>query len=369
MNAQQGATDKTSEHVDFVRRTLLMLPIITGLPTPIAGQTMAATPSNLAARALPPRTLPVPDTVSAALQAVIAAPYPVGWDVIPQTAAQWNALASQSAAAAAPFIAEIYRRFDIRVEKGRIGDVNVFTVTPAEIPAANRKSLLLHLHGGGSVLYPGEAVAGEGMLMAGFGRYKVISVDYRMGPDFPFPAPLDDATAVWRALLHDHDPRGMAIFGSSSGGGLTLALMLRAKAEGLPLPAAIAPGTPWVDLTGAGDSIMANAFVDNVLVASTGWAGAAAKLYAGGHDLRDPLVSPIFGDFSGLPPAILTSGTRDLFLSHTVRTHRKLRQAGIDARLQVFEGQSHAQYLDPFVPETEEAFSEIARFFAAYLKA
>ena len=174
MNAQQGATDKTSEHVDFVRRTLLMLPIITGLPTPIAGQTMAATPSNLAARALPPRTLPVPDTVSAALQAVIAALYPVGWDVIPQTAAQWNALASQSAAAAAPFIAEIYRRFDIRVEKGRIGDVNVFTVTPAEIPAANRKSLLLHLHGGGSVLYPGEAGAGEGMLMAGFGRYKVI---------------------------------------------------------------------------------------------------------------------------------------------------------------------------------------------------
>jgi acetyl esterase/lipase len=160
----------------------------------------------------------------------------------------------------------------------------------------------------------------------------------------------------------------MAIFGSSSGGGLTLALMLRAKAEGLPLPAAIAPGTPWVDLTGAGDSIMANAFVDNVLVASTGWAGAAAKLYAGGHDLRDPLISPIFGDFSGLPPAILTSGTRDLFLSHTVRTHRKLRQAGIDARLQVFEGQSHAQYLDPFVPETEEAFSEIARFFAMYLK-
>jgi hypothetical protein len=78
MNKQHRATDKASEHVDFVRRTLLMLPIITGLPTPIAGQTMAVTSSNLAARALPPRTLPVPDTVSAALQAVIAAPYPVG---------------------------------------------------------------------------------------------------------------------------------------------------------------------------------------------------------------------------------------------------------------------------------------------------
>ncbi len=370
VDAQRRArtADETIEHIDFVRRTLLMLPIMTVLPTTIAGQARAATSSKLAARELPARALPVPDTVSPALQALIAAPYPTGWDVIPQTAAEWNTLASQSAAAAGPFLAEIYRRFDIRLDKGLVGNVNVFTITPAEIPQAHRNCVLLHLHGGGNVLYPGEAGAGEGMLMAGLGRYKVISIDYRMGPDFPFPASLDDATTVWRALLNDHDPRRMAVFGSSSGGGLTLALMLRAKAEGLSLPAAIAPGTPWVDLTGAGDSIMANAFVDNVLVASSGWAGAAAKLYAGGHDLRDPLISPIFGDFSGFPPAILTSGTRDLFLSHTVRTHRKLRQAGVDARLQVFEGQSHAQYLDPFVPETEEAFSEIAQFFATYMK-
>jgi monoterpene epsilon-lactone hydrolase len=224
MNEQWRRIDETIEQIDFTRRTLLMLPIMTGLPTTLAGQTMAASLPNFAARALPARTLPVPDTVSSALQAAIAAPYPVGWDVIPQTAALWNELASLSAAAAAPFISEIHRRFDIRVEKSRIGDVNIFTVTPAEIPPANRNCVLLHLHGGGNVLYPGEAGAGEGMLMAGFGRYKVISVDYRMGPDFPFPASLDDATAVWRALLTDHDPRRMAAFGSSSGGGLTLAL-------------------------------------------------------------------------------------------------------------------------------------------------
>jgi acetyl esterase/lipase len=137
----------------------------------------------------------------------------------------------------------------------------------------------------------------------------------------------------------------------------------------LPLPAAIAPGTPWVDLTGDGDSIHANAFVDNVIVTSTGWVGAAAKLYAAGHDLRDPLLSPIFGDFNGFPPAILTSGTRDLFLSDTVRAHRKLRNAGVKAILQVFEAQSHTQFLTPFVPETEEALGEIARFFDAHLAA
>jgi monoterpene epsilon-lactone hydrolase len=253
------------------------------------------------------------------------------------------------------------------VQSARIDGVPVFVVTPADMPPSNRNRLLLHVHGGGYVLYPGEAGAGEAMLMAGYGRFRVVSVDYRMAPDFPFPAALDDAMAVWRALLREHDSRKMAIFGSSAGGGLTMTMILKAKAEGLPLPAAIAPGTPWVDLTGAGDSIMTNAYVDNVLVAGSGWVGAAAALYAGAHDRRDPLLSPIFGDFSGFPPAILTSGTRDLFLSNTIRAHRKLRGAGVEASLQVFEGQSHAQFLDLFVPETEEAFGEIALFLARHL--
>ena len=95
-----------------------------------------------------------------------------------------------------------------------------------------------------------------------------------------------------------------------------------------------------------------------------GWLGRAAKLYATGPDLKDPQLSPIYGDFTGFPPAILTTGTRDLFLSNTVRTHRKLRRAGVERDLNVYEGQSHAQYgLDPDAPETKEAFTDIARFF------
>jgi monoterpene epsilon-lactone hydrolase len=159
------------------------------------------------------------------------------------------------------------------------------------------------------------------------------------------------------------------VFGTSSGGGLTLAVVLRAKAEGLPPAAAIAPGTPWVDLTASGDSIQANAYVDNVLVANTGWAAAAAGLHAAGRYLRDPLISPIYGNFEGFPPAILTSGTCDLLLSNTVRIHRKLRQARVEAALQVFEGMSHAQYLHPFMSETEEAFAEITGFLKQHLAA
>jgi epsilon-lactone hydrolase len=108
--------------------------------------------------------------------------------------------------------------------------------------------------------------------------------------------------------------------------------------------------------------------VDNVLVSWDGWLGRAAKLYANGHDMKDPQLSPIYGDFRGFPPTILTSGTRDLFLSNTVRTHRKLRRAGVEADLNVYEGMSHAQYMfDVNAPENKEAFVDIARFFDAHL--
>jgi acetyl esterase/lipase len=135
------------------------------------------------------------------------------------------------------------------------------------------------------------------------------------------------------------------------------------------LPAAIAPGTPWSDIAKIGDTYETNEWVDNVLVTWDGWLGRAALLYAAGRDLKDPQLSPIYGDFANFPPTILTSGTRDLFLSNTVRTHRKLRRAGVRADLHVYEGQSHAQYgFNADAPETKEAFTEIARFFDQHLR-
>ena len=263
---------------------------------------------------------------------------------------------------------DLLAKLDVKREQGEIAGVRVYVMTPETVPPENRDRLLVHVHGGGYVLNPGEAGNSEAILMAGYGRMKVVSIDYRMPPDFPYPAALDDAMAVWRELVKTNDPKKMAIFGTSTGGGMTLAMVLRAKAEKLPLPAAIAPGTPWSDMTKTGDSYFANEMVDNVLVSNDGWLGDAAKLYANGHDLKDPLLSPVYGDFRGFPPTILTTGTRDLFLSNTVRVHRKLREAGVEAVLNVFEGQSHAQYLfSPYAPETKEAFGEIAQFFEAHL--
>ena len=122
------------------------------------------------------------------------------------------------------------------------------------------------------------------------------------------------------------------------------------------------------DLSKTGDCFHANAMVDNVLVSPDGRCDAAAKLYANGHDLKDPLLSPVYGDMSGFPPTILTTGTRDLLLSNTVRVHRKLRQSGLDAALEVYEGQSHAHYLrDVTAPDSREVFMEISRFFDKHL--
>jgi len=356
-----------NKHLSLSRRLFLGSSLAAVTLPAIARAQEAAPVGNLQPRRIPARSLPVPTTVSEELQAVIAAPYGPGWNALPMGSAAWKDLAAQSAASAAPAVAAIRERFGLTVDKTMMAGVPVFVITPKEIAPKNRDRLLVHIHGGGYVLFPGEAGAGEGMMMAGYGKFKVVSIDYRMAPDFPYPAALDDVMAVWRVLLAAYDPRKMAIFGTSAGGALTLCATLRAKAEGLSLPGAIAAGSPVADLTWSGDSIMANAFVDNALVSRQSWAIGASAIYAGPNDPRDPMLSPIFGDFSGFPPAILTSGTRDLLLSDTARMHRKLRQAGVTAELQVFEGQSHAQYLTPFLPESEEAFAEIAKFFESHL--
>jgi epsilon-lactone hydrolase len=324
--------------------------------------------SDLAPRNVPARSIPVPDTVSPQMQKIIAAPLSPTWNVIPKTPEEWKDRSTAESAAASAKLPGLRERMHVKVEPKTIDGVKVFVVTPDVIPPENRNRLLIHVHGGCYAFGGGEAATAEAIFMAGFGHYKVISVDYRMPPDAYFPAALDDAMTVYKAALKMAKPKNMAIFGTSAGGALTLEMILRAKQLGLPLPGAIAPGTPMADLTKEGDSFRTNELVDNVLVSPDGRCHAAAEFYAHGHDLKDPLLSPIFGDMHGFPPTILTTGTRDLLLSNTVRTHRKLRQAGVDAELEVFDGLSHAEYVfDDTAPESKDAFTEIAGFFNKHL--
>ena len=334
----------------------------------LAGPSAAWAQAAPSPREVPAKTIRVPDTVSPALQAIIAQPLRTNWDKPPTTPDGWKQLSDGFATLAAPQIGPMSERLRVSVAPTTIDGVRAYTITPADMPAANRDRIAIHVHGGCYVLNPREAALPEAMLLAGFGRMTVIAVDYRMPPEAFFPAALDDGMTVYKAVLRTTAPGRIAVFGSSAGGALTLEMMLRAKADGLPLPGAIAPGTPMSDATQRGDSFQTNAMVDNVLVSPTGFCDAATKFYAAGHDLADPLLSPINGDVRGFPPTILTTGTRDLLLSNTVRMHRKLRQAGVEAALQVFEGQSHAQfYRDDRIPEVREAFEEIASFFDRHL--
>ncbi|MBQ7606818.1 MAG: alpha/beta hydrolase [Desulfovibrionaceae bacterium] len=312
-----------------------------------------------------PIAYPVPKTVSSELQALISpTPLVKHWNAHPKNAAEWRELVNKVAASAGPRIAAFREQLAVQSTPGSLGGVPIYTLRPKAVAQAHQDRVLLHIHGGGYVFYPGDTGTEEGIFMAALGKIVVVSVDYRMPPDHPYPAALDDVLAVYRALLKRYPPERIGVFGSSTGGGLTLALVLRAKAEGLPLPAAIAPGSPWSDLDKVGDSYFTHAGQDNVLVTYDGWLGDAARLYANGHDLRDPYLSPVYGDVTGFPPVFLTSGTRDLFLSNTVRMHLKLRAAGVPAELMVFEGMSHVHYLaDPAVPEVRQLFAELTGFF------
>ena len=357
-------------------KLLLMLTVTLALVTPGYVRAQASSFAELEAlqnttntapgpRGVPAKTLPVPDDVSPAARALIAEPYWLPfWSSPPTTDDAWRALVEGSEASISQDLAKLRGTLGVTLEQTTMGGVNCYILTPKTIPDAHRNQLIINAHGGAYVFGPGESGTLEATLMAAYGGYKVIEFDYRMPPDAPYPAGLDDAMAVWKAALAVHDPRRMAIVGTSAGGGLTLAMILRAKREGLALPAAIAPYSPWADLTETGDSYKTNEGVDNVLVSYDGFLGRAALLYADGHNLKDPLLSPVYGDFHGFPPTLLMAGTRDLFLSNTVRTQRNLRRAGVRAELQMFEGFSHAQYLnDPAAPETKEIFAEITAFF------
>ncbi|MEN5074920.1 alpha/beta hydrolase [Isoptericola cucumis] len=222
--------------------------------------------------------------------------------------------------------------------------------------------VVLDLHGGALLYGAGDVCRASAAATAGRTGLVAWGVDYRMPPEHPFPAALDDTLAVYRALLAEREPREVVVAGGSAGGNLAAALLLRARDEGLPMPAALVLLTPEVDLTESGDSFTTNAPHDLAL----GSLREVNALYAAGADLAHPYLSPLFGDLAGFPPTFLQSGTRDLFLSNTVRMHRRLRAAGVDAALHVFEGMPHGGF-GGRTPEDAELSAEVGAFVAAVL--
>jgi acetyl esterase/lipase len=325
-----------------------------------------------AGREIPARFMPVPDTVSPQLQnLIVMPPFVQPAETLPTTTAGWRAFlieADKNMAAMMGGGEAMREALGVNVTKTTIAGVPCYEVTPRNITARNSSRMLVHVHGGAYVLGAGDLAYGEAVGLAAASGIKAISVDYRMPPEHPYPAAVDDAMAVYGEVLKTTKATNVGVFGTSAGGGLALAMVHRARRDGIAFPGALFVGTPWTDLTKTGDSYFTNEFIDNILPTYDSLLGAAARLYAGTHDIKHPEISPVYGDFSGFPPTLMTTGTRDLFLSNTVRAYRKLRNAGAEARIDIYEGASHGQYgMDPTAPEAAEASREAAQFLDQHL--
>src|SRR5262245_312008 len=176
----------------------------------------ATAQTALAPRELPARSVPVPDTVSPQMQKQIAAPLTPTWNVIPKSAEAWKAKVNAGGEATVRGLPALRAALRVKVEPMTIDGVKAHMVASTDIPPENQNRLLVHVHGGCFVSFPGESGTAEAIFMAGFGRFKVISIDYRMPPDHPYPAALDDAMTIWKAAVKMADPKNMAIFGSSA---------------------------------------------------------------------------------------------------------------------------------------------------------
>lgn len=333
-----------------------------------AGGAFAASGEPLIPRKIPAQEIPVPTTVSPEMQQEMseAAAFAFSGE-LPRTNAQWAAWSNPDPAATDRRIAELLAKLDLVLTEETIAGVHCYVITPRRMDKANAKRLLVHIHGGGYVFGGGKGGATEAIQVAGESGIRTIAIDYRLAPDHPFPAPTDDAFAVWKAVTRANKGSAIGMFGTSAGGAMVLAVTQRAIAEGAPRPAAIVAGTPWADIGETGDSYFTNRHLDawnypDIL-------GEMARQYAPGGDSHDPRLSPVYGSFAGFPPTLVLSGTRDIFLSNSARVDRKLRDAGRPTQLIVYEGQSHAGYFGELDdPETRTWLRDVTRFWQQNLK-
>ncbi len=310
--------------------------------------------------------IPLPSSISDEAKAFIESQAPL--ERLTMTPEAIAALRRQQREASEPDGRAMREAFTERVEEAEIAGVAVQTVVPKGYDPGNDGRGVLYFFGGGHVVgSPSEDLQITAPLAHRLGL-KVHAPHYRLAPEHPFPAALDDASAVFRALVERQGAGGLALAGESAGGNLALATVLRARAEGLPLPAAVALLSPWSDLTRTGDSLSTLAGIDPSLHYELNLE-AAAVAYAGERDLEDPLVSPVYADYGpGFPATLITSGTRDLLLSDCARLSTAMRLAGVEVSLHVWEGMWHVFEWYPRIPEGRQSLADIADFLARHLE-
>jgi monoterpene epsilon-lactone hydrolase len=305
------------------------------------------------------RVVPLPKTVSPEAQKFLAAQVPD--EAPPQSVAERRAGLDRSEAR---HRVEWSRICPNHIQDSTMAGVPVRIVTPDNLAAANRDKVLLNLHGGGFDADSGSY--SETIPIAGFAKMKVVAVLYRLAPEHPFPAAVDDAVAVYRELLKTYKPDHIVLYGTSAGAMLTGEVAVRLKQLGLPLPAALGIFSATGDFARAGDT--------EALFSVRGLAGhldPPAKVhdayYVGKADPRDPVLSPVYADLRGMPPTLYVSSTRDMLLSGTSNLDRAFLRAGDETQLVVFDALPHAFWYNSNLPEAMEANHIMANFFVKAL--
>jgi epsilon-lactone hydrolase len=249
---------------------------------------------------------------------------------------------------------------DIAVEETTAGGV------PAKFfsaPGADTSKVLLYFHGGGYAMGSSSSHAWLTGALSRASGVRVLSLDYRLAPEHPFPAAITDAVSAYRSLIESgYAAANIVIGGDSAGGGLAAATLLSVKERGLAMPAAAVLLSPWTDLAITGDSITARASRDPMIGDRAG-IEQTANSYCAGTSPKDPLVSPLYGDLAGLPPLLIQVGSEEVLFNDSTRFHEKALAAGVDSTLEEWDGQVHVFQMNGWmVPEGQRAIDRIGEF-------
>jgi acetyl esterase/lipase len=257
--------------------------------------------------------------------------------------------------------------YPVDFEDTTFAGVKVWAVTPKRLAPQKRDRILICLHGGGFTSDSGSLI--ESIPIAALTGTKVISVQYRLAPQFPFPAAVEDSTAVYTAALKTHAPRKIAIYGTSAGAVLAAQTAVQIRKNTQPLPAVLGFFSGYVDLARYGDSryLYGAGGLKDFSTMIEPLKGLGMVPYVGDHDRKDPVLSPMYADLKGFPPTLCMTSTRDHCLSGTTDFHRALLRAGVDARLMVFDALPHAFWYRFDLPESTEALEAQAGFLDKHL--
>ena len=257
--------------------------------------------------------------------------------------------------------------YPVNLAKATIAGVPVRIITPLDTPAANRDRVMLNIHGGGFKVDSGSLT--ETIPIANLTQTKVVAVLYRLAPEHPFPAAVDDTVAVYKELLKKYPASHIGLYGTSAGAILTAEVAVRLKQLGLPLPAALGVFSGLGDFSRPGDS--------QAIYALDGLSGHLDPPdpnslhdldYFGATNPRDPVLSPLFANVHGFPPTLFLSSTRDMLLSGTTMLQRHFYESGVNSPMVIFEGLPHAFWNNMDLPESREAFKIMAKFLDTHVE-